>query len=85
VTQEVMEVTVGVHNSIDLFTHTSNFQLPAKHENMAQRVKYQVKEDKKHGKRKKEEQWTVEKNVVAKKEIREGKKLRQWAVGMIRN
>jgi len=85
VAHEVMEVTAGVRNSIDLFTHASNFQLLAKHEKMAGRVKYPVKEQKRRAGEKKEERRTVGKNAAARKAIREGKKLRQRALGMIRN
>jgi len=35
VAHKVAEVTAGVHNSIDLFTHVSNYQLLAKHQKVA--------------------------------------------------
>ena len=85
VAHEVMEVTEGVRNSIDLFTHASNFALLARHEEVASSVKkYPVKEQKMRDKERKDERRMLKKNATARKEIREGKRLRQRAAGLMR-
>ena len=86
VAHEVMDVTAGIRNSIDLFTHASNFHLLAKHEKAAaSKVKHPVKEKKLRATAKKEERRATEENKAARKGIREGKRLRQSAAGLIRN
>ena len=86
VAHEVMDVTAGVRNSIDLFTHASNYEVLAKHEKAAaNKVKHLVKEKKLRATRKKEERRTVEENAAARRKIQGGKKLRQSASGLMRN
>ena len=80
VAHEVAEVTAGVRNSIDLFTHASNYQLLAEHRKAAGiRVKHPVREKKVRDMGKKEERRMMKENKVARREIREWKKLRQSA------
>ncbi|PUU73305.1 hypothetical protein B9Z19DRAFT_1095376 [Tuber borchii] len=85
VAHEVMDITTGVRNSIDLFTHASNFELLAKHEKAAaNKVKHLVKE-KLRATRKKEERRKVEENAGARSKIQQGKKLRQSAACLMKN
>ena len=80
------DVTAGVRNSIGLFTHASNYELLVKHQKAADnQVKHSVKEKKVRGMGKKEERQMVKENAVARREIREGKRLRQLAPGVMRN
>lgn len=73
------EVTAGVRNSIDLFTHASNYELLAKHEKAAGKgKKYPVKQKKPPATKMKEGR-RVEENAARRKKNREGKKLRQLA------
>ena len=70
----------GVRNSIDLFTHASNYELLAKHERATGKVKYPVKQKKLPATKVKEEGRRVEENAAnRRKKNREGKKLRQLA------
>jgi len=86
VAHEVAAVTAGVRNSIDLFTHASNYQLLAKHQKAAaNKVKHPVKEKKLRDMGKKEQRRMRKENVVARKEIQVGKRLRQVAMGLMRN
>ncbi|PUU74279.1 hypothetical protein B9Z19DRAFT_1093216 [Tuber borchii] len=84
VAHEMMDVTAGVRNSIDLFTHASNYELLAKHEQAAGKVKYPAKQKKPRSTKKKEEGQTVKENVATRRKIREGKKLRQSATSAMR-
>jgi len=43
VAHEVMDVKAGVRNSIDLFTHGSNYESLAKHEKVVKKVEHPVK------------------------------------------
>ena len=80
------DVTAGVRNSIDLFTHASNYELLVKHQKAAvNKAKHWVKEKKMRGMGKKEERRMVKENAAARREIREGKRLRQLAPGVMRN
>jgi len=84
VAHEVMDVTAGVRNSIDLFTHASNYELLAKHEKAAGRgKKYPVKQKKLPATKRKEEGRTE--NAANRREIQEGKKLRHLAASAMRN
>lgn len=85
VAHEVMDVTEGVRNSIDLFTHVSNYQLLAKHRKAAKKVEYPVKPKKMRAMKRANGRRMVKKNVEARKKIRQGKKLRQRAAGIMRN
>jgi len=86
VAHEVAEVTAGVRNSIDLFTHASNYQLLAKHQKAAaNQVRHPVKEKKVRHMGKKEGRRMMKENRAARRKIREGKKLRQSAAGVMRN
>ena len=85
VAHEVAEVTAGVRNSIDLFTHASNYQLLAKHQKAAgNTVKHPVKGKKVRDMGKKKKRRMVKENRAARREIREGKRLRQLAAGVMR-
>jgi len=86
VAHEVMEITAGIRNSIDLFTHASNFQLLAQHEKgSGNKVKFPVEKRKVRAAGRKEERRKEKGNVAARREIREGKKLRQKAAGLMGN
>ena len=77
VAHEVMDITAGVRNSIDLFTHASNYELLDKHMKATGKVKkYPVKARKQRATERKEE---AKENAIARREIREGQKLRQMA------
>ena len=83
---ELIDVTAGVRNPIDLFTQASNYQLLAKHQRAAaNQVRHPVKEKKVRHVEKKEERRMMKENRAARRKIREGKKLRQLAAGIMRN
>ena len=70
---------------IDLIKHSRNYELLARHKSVFGKVKHQVKEYKNLGRVRRDERRKANKNEAAKKEIHEGKKLRQWALGIMRN
>ena len=86
VAHEVMDIIAGIRNSIDLFTHASNYQLLAEHEKgSGNRDKYPVKEQKLRAASREEERRNDKGNAAARSEILKGKKLRQRAAGLMRN
>ena len=83
---EVTDVTAGVRNSIDLFTHANNYELLVKHEKKAaNKVKHPVKAMKVRDTGRKEERRMPKENMAARGEIRKGKNIRQLAAGVMRN
>ena len=80
------DVAAGVRNSIDLFAHAVSYELLVRcREAAASEVGHSVKEKKMRGMGKKEERRMMKENAAARREIREGKKLRQLAAGAMRN
>jgi len=86
VAYEVMEIMTGIGNSIDLFTHASNVQLLAQHETgSGNKVKFPVMQLKVRAAGRKKERRNEKGDVAARREIREEKKLRQKATGLMGN
>jgi len=86
VAHEVMDIIAGIRNSIDLFTHASNYQLLDKHEKgSGNSIKYPVEGRKLCSANRTEERRNEKGNAAARSEILKGKKLRQRAEGLMRN
>ncbi|PWW79103.1 hypothetical protein C7212DRAFT_360620 [Tuber magnatum] len=85
VAHEVMKVTAGVRNSIDLFTRASNFKLLEKHKTAAGRVEYSAKANKVRGTTGQEESRMPRENAAARRQIRQEKKQRKRAVGLMKS
>ena len=58
IAHKVMDVTAGVRNSINLFTHASNYELLAKHEKAVERVQHPVGVRKMRAKKREKERKT---------------------------
>lgn len=80
VAHQVLEITEGIRNSLDLFTHASNFDVLAKHKKLANQKQYPKKEKQIRAEARTEKARKVPENVEKRREIREGKQARQRAL-----
>jgi len=79
VAHQVAPIIEGIRNSIDLFTHASNYHVLAKHQEQANKKRYPMKEQKVRREANNEKAKKVPENIEARRLIREEKRARQRA------
>ena len=79
VAHKVAPITDGIRNSLDLFTHASNFHVLERHQEQANKKKYPQKKYKVRREADNEKAKKVPENIKARRLIMEGKKARQRA------